>query len=72
MAKKLAEQFKTGDVVDSKIICALDDPTAYGAERVEIFDVTFDELMLMSFETKNIIEEEVPFEFGDYNFIDFI
>lgn len=72
IAKKLNQQFKTGDIMDSKMVVALDDPTAYGSERVEILEVTFDELTLMNFEQKAIIEEELPFEFGDYNFIDFI
>ena len=50
----------------------LEDPTALGAERVEFLEVTIDELMLLKFENKAILELEVPFKFADFNYIDMI
>lgn len=72
IAKKIAEDYKNGELKESKIIAALDDPTAYGAERVELTEVTFDELMLMKFANKEIVEEEVPFKFAGYSYLDVI
>lgn len=60
----------TGELPDIKIVAALDDPTAYGAERVALYDVKFDEITLMAFENKTLVEEEVPFTAGSYEFLD--
>ena len=35
-------------------------------------EVTVDELMLLKFENKAILELEVPFKFADFNYIDMI
>ena len=54
------------------IVVALDDPTAYGAERVQLRDVLLDEITLSKFENKTLTEEEVPFTAGSYEFLDLI
>lgn len=61
-----------GDLPDVKIVAALDDPTGYGAERVALYDVKFDELTLNQFENKALTEEEVPFTAGSFEFLDLI
>lgn len=66
----LADAFKTGVMPDVKIVSKLADPAAKGHERVEILDVTFDEFTLLKFEDKAITEEELPFKFGNYNYLD--
>lgn len=71
-AKILGDAFKTGIMPDIKIVGKLADPASYGAERVEILEVTFDEFMLLKFANKEIQEEELPFKFADYNLIDVI
>ncbi len=70
VSKIVADGFRTGKIPDIKLVARLDDPSAYGAERIEILEVTFNELMLMQFENKKIIEEEVPFNFASYNYLD--
>lgn len=62
----------TGVLPDVKFVAALEDPTADGAERVEIYGVTFDEVMLNKFENKTILEEEVPFKADGFKYIDLI
>lgn len=57
---------------DIKMVAALVDPTSDGAERVELYGVTFDEIMLNKFENKTVLEEEVPFRADGYKFIDVI
>lgn len=62
----------SGVLPDIKAIAALVDPTSDGAERVEIYGITFDEVMLNKFENKTILEEEVPFKADGFKFIDTI
>lgn len=69
---KLAAAIKNGEMPDIKIISKLEDPTALGAERIELIEVTVDEVMLIKFENAAIGEEEVPFKFADYNLLDYI
>lgn len=72
ITKMMSEAFKKGIMPEIKIVGRLADPNALGAERVEILDVTFNEFMLLNFELKAKMEEEVPFSFEDYNLIDTI
>ena len=72
IAKKIHKGVMNGDLPDIKIVAALDDPTGYGAERVALYDVKFDELTLSQFENKSLTEEEVPFTAGSFEFLDLI
>lgn len=72
ITRMLADSFKKGIMPEITIVGKLADPQALGAERVEILDVTFSEFMLINFELKAKMEEEVPFTFEDYNLIDSI
>lgn len=71
-AKIMGQAFRTGKMPDIKIISKLDDPAAYGAERVVHYGVTFDEMTLAKFEGKTLGEEELPFKFVDYEFKDLV
>lgn len=70
--KLLKEGITTGVMPDIKIVSALDDPTAYGAERVMLTDITLDEVTLSKFENKGLVEEEVPFAAGGFELLDLI
>lgn len=72
IVKKYMKAITTGDLPDMTIVAALDDPTAYGAERVQLRDITLDEVTLSKFENKTLTEEEVPFAAGSYEFLDLI
>lgn len=71
-ASLMAHAAKTGIMPDINIVGKLADPDAYGAERVDIREVTFNEFTLMAFEQKTPATEELPFNFGDYEVIDLI
>ena len=43
-----------------------------GTERVELTGVTISELMALKFENKALREEEVPFSFSHFRYIDMI
>lgn len=66
----LAEGIVTGNIPEIKIIAKLEDPTAYGSERVEFTGVTINEVMAMKFANKELRGEEVPFNFSEFRFID--
>lgn len=70
--KKYQKAIMTGELPDMTIVAALDDPTAYGAERVQLRDITLDEVTLSKFENKTLTEEEVPFAAGSFEFLDLI
>ena len=60
----------TGSMPPIKLVGRLDDPDANGSERVEIYDVTFDEATLMQFENATVSEESVPFKAGGFRYLD--
>lgn len=68
----LAKAVKSGKMPDITITSKLADPDAYGTERVTVSDVTFDEFMLMKIEQKALLQEELPFEFGDFDILESI
>lgn len=72
IVKKYNRGVLTGELPELSLVIALDDPSAYGAERVMFFDVKLDEITLAKFENKTIIEEEVPFTAGSFEFLDLI
>jgi len=71
---KLLDAWKKGQDPRGQFIGKLDDPDAYGPERVVINNVWFNELTLMQFETGQKLEREYPFGFtvSDVDFPDLI
>lgn len=72
MAAKMADAIKNGEMEPATVVAKLDDPAAFGAERVQLNGVYFDELTLLKFAMKEKLEEECPFTFDDYEFLDMI
>lgn len=70
IAAKAASGFQTGNMPTFTVIAAIEDPAAYGYERIELSEVTFDEITLMQFETKSVTDEEVPFKAGSFRYLD--
>ncbi|MCI5533838.1 MAG: phage tail tube protein [Firmicutes bacterium] len=66
------KDIKKGKVPTIMIVGKLDDPAATGSERIQFTEVTFDELTLLNFEQKALMEEEVPFKFADFTPLDLI
>ena len=56
----------------TELILKLDDPEAYGAERVRLKSVQFDQIPLGMFEVGSLVEEELPFTFSGYDLLDAI
>ncbi len=59
-----------GRDVRAVIIIKLSDPDAYGAERVALYNVSFDDFTLMNFEAKAVSKIEIPFTFTRHEYLD--
>jgi len=66
----LEDGITSGVMPDIEIVARLKDPAAYGAERIHLTGVTFDELSLMKYESKAVGEEEVPFKASGFEYLD--
>lgn len=72
MAIKLATKIKAGQDIKVTIISKLADPSAFGAERVVIKGVSFDDLTLADWEANKNGTIECPFTFEDFEYIDLV
>ena len=70
LSKLLGDGLATGVLPTIKIVGTLADPDSNGSERIEVYDVTLDEVTLLAFENATVQEESVPFKAGGYRFID--
>lgn len=67
-----ASEIRKGKFPRFEIVSKLADPDAYGAQRVALHDVTFDEVQLIKFDQKTLEDETIPFKFSDYEMLDTI
>ena len=65
-----ADAVQSGKDVRGTFVSKLDDPDAYGAERVAIYNVSLDEVPLVNWERKTIQKDEVPFTFTSHKFLE--
>lgn len=70
MAKLVGEKVRQGHDPRFTVISKLDDPDAYGAERVVLKGVSLDDLTLADWEAGVSGKVEAPFTFTDYEFLD--
>ncbi|MFT4413188.1 phage tail tube protein [Fredinandcohnia humi] len=54
----------------TELILKLDDPEAFGAYRVRLKGVQFDQIPLINYEVGSLVEEELPFTFTGYELLD--
>lgn len=52
------------------IIAKIDDPDAIGAERIALYNCTFDKMILADWENGSLSKENYKFKFTDYDLID--
>ena len=70
MGQKLASMVKNKQDARFTVISKLADPDAYGAERVSLEGVQFDDLTLFDWEAQTPGEVEAPFIFTGYEYLD--
>ena len=56
----------------TELIFKIDDPEAFGCERVRLKDVKFSKIPVVGFEVGAIVEEEWPFSFWGVEWVDTI
>ncbi|MEH6943718.1 phage tail tube protein [Bacillus sp. JJ722] len=54
----------------TELIFKLADPESFGAERIRLKGVQFDQIPLGKFEVNAIVEDELPFTFSGYELLD--
>lgn len=69
---KLGESIKNGKTMTSEIITRLADPDAFGAEKIKLTGVVFDEVTLANWEAKKNGEESNPFTFESFEVLESI
>lgn len=70
MIKALSEDMKANRQTEFTIHSLLDDPDAFGSERVVLYGVTFDRLQLVNWQHNTLGEETVDFKFRDWDIVD--
>ena len=68
--KEDADQVQAGKDPRGTFVSKLDDPDAYGAERVALYNVSLDEVPLVNWERKTIQKDEVPFTFTRHKYME--
>ena len=53
-----------------EVITALEDPEAYGHERIRLKNCMADKLQLVNLKANELVEEETPFTFEGYELLD--
>lgn len=71
-AQLMAGAFKNGRMPQVKIITKIFNPQTGKAERAEVKDVVFSEFHLARIENRGVTQEELPFTFSDYDFIEML
>ncbi|HHY27414.1 MAG TPA: phage tail tube protein [Desulfitobacterium dehalogenans] len=70
MANAIGSSIRNGKDLRFVVISKLNDPDAYGAERVVLKNVSFDDLTLADWEVATNGKIEAPFTFTDYELLD--
>lgn len=53
-----------------EVISSLEDPEAYGYERIRLKNCMADKIQLINLKANELVEEETPFTFEDYELLD--
>ena len=69
---KVSKDLKKGKATRMTIITNLEDPEAFGAERVRIDDCVITELTIADWEAGKLLEESIPFNFSGFEVLDSI
>ncbi|WNX85788.1 phage tail tube protein [Agathobaculum sp. NTUH-O15-33] len=70
MAVALSDSIQAGRDKRVKLISNLNDPDAYGSERIVVYDASFDDLTLADWEAGQKGQIECPFTFTKWDYLD--
>lgn len=66
----MQEMIQNGRDVRHTIVSLLDDPDAYGYERVALYGVSFDDLTVTDWTNNSMLSFEAPFTFTSFELLD--
>lgn len=69
---KVGNDLKRGKATRMTIITNLEDPEAFGAERIQLNNCIMTELTLADWEAGKILEESIPFKFSGFEVLESI
>lgn len=72
MGRLLTDGLRSGMDVRFQIISKLADPDSFGAERILLKNVSFDDLTLADWEAAKAGAVDIPFTFSDFEYMDLI
>lgn len=72
VVKQLAEAYRSGIMPEITITSSIEQKGTNKVERVAYSDIVVTEFMLAKFEKKAMVEEEVPFKFGNFQLLETI
>lgn len=72
LLREVGEAIKNGKDMVFTIISKLADPSSRGAERIALYNCSFDDVTLIDWEANRLSQIEAPFTFDNYEFIDLI
>lgn len=72
MGGLLTEGLRKGRDVRFQVISKLADPDSFGAERILLKNVSFDDLTLADWEAAKAGAVDIPFTFSDFEYLDLI
>ena len=68
--QKVATNIQNGKTTVCQIRSKIADPDAVGAEDIPLTGVTFDEVELVNWESKKLLDENIPFSFTGYEILE--
>lgn len=68
--KMIQDQLKKGKVAKLKLISNLDDPDAFGNERIVVYDAVIDKFPLTEWSNRQVQDVKFSFTFTDYDFLE--
>ena len=68
--REMADAIRDGKDERVTVVSKLDDPDAYGAERVALYGVSLDEVPIVNWERKTVQKDEVPFTFTSHKYLE--
>lgn len=70
MLTKIGDAISKGKDLRFTVISKLADPDAYGAERIALYNVSFDKVTLADWTRAQTTDIEAPFTFGKFKLLD--
>lgn len=72
IVKLIVDAFLSGVMPECEMLCLLENPSTGKRERCKVGIITFTEATIMALDKKSNINESIPFNFSDFEFLETI